>query len=50
MQQGFSGATGNGFPKDAFFLMIALMAMAAGIAILMIRKTLKRPEGPDYDT
>ena len=47
---GFLGSYWERIPKDAFFLMIALMAMAAGIAILMIRKTLKRPEGPDYDT
>ena len=46
---GFLGRYWEKMPKDAFFLMIAAMAFAAGLAILLILKPLKRTIGPDHD-
>ena len=47
---GAAGLLGNYWekiPKDAFFLVMAVIAFAAGAVILAIRKPLRRAVGPD---
>jgi proton-dependent oligopeptide transporter, POT family len=43
---GYLGHYWEQMPKDLFFLMIAAIAFAAGVAILLIRKPLKKVVGP----
>ncbi|MEW6110927.1 MAG: peptide MFS transporter [Thermodesulfobacteriota bacterium] len=44
---GFLGHYWEIVPKDIFFVMIALIAFAAGVAILLILKPLKKAIGPE---
>ncbi|MFZ5867817.1 MAG: peptide MFS transporter [Thermodesulfobacteriota bacterium] len=44
---GFLGHYWEAVPKDIFFVMIALIAFAAGVAILLILKPLKKAIGPE---
>jgi POT family proton-dependent oligopeptide transporter len=46
---GFLGHFWEKMPKDTFFLMIAMIAFAAGVGIVSILKPLKRAVGPGYD-
>jgi POT family proton-dependent oligopeptide transporter len=46
---GFLGTYWERMNKDVFFLMIAVIAFAAGLAILMILRPLKRAIGPGHD-
>ena len=46
---GFLGRYWEKMTKDFFFLMIAAIALAAGLAILMILRPLKRAIGPGHD-
>jgi POT family proton-dependent oligopeptide transporter len=45
---GFLGHYWEIIPKDTFFLMIASISAAAGLAIWLILKPLKRAMGPEY--
>jgi proton-dependent oligopeptide transporter, POT family len=45
---GFLGIYWELIPKDMFFLMIAAISAAAGLAIALILKPLKRAMGPEY--
>ncbi len=45
---GFLGHYWEIIPKDMFFLMIAVISGAAGLAIMLILKPLKRAIGPEY--
>jgi POT family proton-dependent oligopeptide transporter len=44
---GFIGGYWEKIPKDAFFLMIAAIGLAAGLAILMIQKPLRKVVGKE---
>jgi len=46
---GFLGHYWERMTKDVFFLMFAAIAFAAGLAILMILRPLKRAIGPEHD-
>jgi proton-dependent oligopeptide transporter, POT family len=46
---GFLGHYWDEMPKDVFFLIIAAIAFAAGVAILSILKPLKRAIGPGFN-
>lgn len=46
---GFLGRYWEQMAKEVFFLMIAVIALAAGLAILMILSPLKRAIGPGHD-
>jgi proton-dependent oligopeptide transporter, POT family len=45
---GFLGTYWAKMPKEVFFLMIAAIGLAAGVAILMIHKPLKRAVGTEH--